>query len=266
MSSPNARLAAFAAFACIGAASAQDLTPGGQLVTATAGTDATAQPQLQGVVLEDRTTPFSYEGWFRNEGLENPLITGPVTGEVQSRVVRSVDGTVDFYWRIAVDVTSFLSVASFELQGWAPGDFLANWRTDLGDGVVPAFVMQPASGGPMWFFGQYLPPSHLIGQGEQSVWFFLDTDATAYGPGSFRLASERDSGGSMLISWGGTSGAFPTFAPVIAVPEPSATALLAAGLGLLLALLRQGRASTMQRCLPARVPSTPPSRATSVRA
>lgn len=255
------------------------LEPGGSAIVSTAGTSVAEQPHLAGTVVEDRTTPFAYEGWFRDSSFgEDRVWTGTVSGNVQSRVVLAVDGTYDFHWRIAVDPTSFLSVAHLGLSGWAPDTFEVDWFRDDGSGVVPAGVQQPAAGGPVWFFGQFLPPSHLIRQGEHSVWFFVDTEAQAYAPGSFVLASERDSGGSMMISWGGVSAALSTFAPAQAVPEPASLLTMLGGLALLGLgagrQIRQRADATIRRCLPADPaphrppprPPTPPSRAISARA
>jgi hypothetical protein len=224
------------------------LPPGGQLSDLASGTNEGAEPQLAGTVVETRNTRFSYEGWFLNSsnGNSEPEL-GNVTGVVQSSVVLSVDGTYDFYWRIAVSRTSFLPVARFTLEGWAPGTFNANWRSDGQGTVSPAFVSAEGDGTLAWAFGQYLPPSTEIYPGESSFAFFLDTEAHAYGAGgTFSLLSERDSGGSMNIDWGGSSRDYRTFAPVWSgvgrvteVPEPGTWMLLGAGLAVLVPLGRR---------------------------
>jgi hypothetical protein len=231
-------MVATVATAWAGSSAADELTAGG-MVVGPAGTTAAAEPQLGGKVVARRTSHFSYDGWYLNSSEGNTeALHGNVTGLVQASVLRSADGTLDFYWRVSVSQPSFLPVASFSLAGWAPATYNANWLSDSKGSVVPAFVSQQPTGGVTWAFGQYVPPSSEIYPGQSTFSFFLDTDADSFAlAGSFSLLSERDSGGDMMIDWGGSSSAYQTFAPVwtgagqvVAVPEPGTWALLAAGL------------------------------------
>jgi len=231
-----------------GGAGAAELAPGG-MVVGPAGTTLADEPNLAGTVIAARTTRFSYEGWYLDSSNGNTEREyGDVTGVVRSSVVRSVDGSVDFYWRVSVSRGAFLPIAAFTLDGWAPETFNANWRSDGTGRVLPAVVSQEIEGGVNWAFGQYLPPSTEIYPGQRSFSFFLDTDADGYSAdGSFSLLSERDSGGSMMINWGGESGDYRTFAPVWSqapllapVPEPGTALLLAAG-GLVMVSLQRRR-------------------------
>ena len=172
---------------------------------------------------------------------------------MQSTVVRSIDGSVDFYWRIAVTRAAFLPIAGFTLGGWAPATYDANWRSDSAGQVLPAVVSQELAGGVKWAFGQYIPPSTEIYPGQTSYSFFLDTDADGYSlAGTFSLLSERDSPGNMMIDWGGNSRDYRTFAPTWStaataqllaapVPEPGSALLAAVGLLGLVALRRTRR-------------------------
>jgi hypothetical protein len=183
-------------------------------------------------VVEDVLTPFRYTGWFTDAETDLTL-TGDVTGTVQSRVVRSVDATYDLYWRITVDETAFLPVLTFSLTGLEPATYNANWRLDGPGSVSPAAVAQSRSGDVQWAFGRYIAPSTQIHQGEQTRFLFLDTGARGYSRTAFfSLASGRDSGGSMMIQWGGASGPYPTFAPT-PVPEPSSGWLALCGVAVL---------------------------------
>ncbi len=53
------------------------------------GTTVAARPELAGTVLEDKITEFTITGAGET-----------LSGTIQNRVVRSIDGTLDFYWRI----------------------------------------------------------------------------------------------------------------------------------------------------------------------
>jgi hypothetical protein len=76
-------------------------------IPALPGTTSFAEPQLAGVVLVDELIPFSFSA--------RPAL-GNITGTVQQRAVRSsVDGTIDFYWRIINDTDSAAAIGSFRL-------------------------------------------------------------------------------------------------------------------------------------------------------
>lgn len=202
-----------------------------------AGTTRAAEPQLMGTVVEDTVTPFSYEGWYTgfdaNEGSRTTY--GNVTGAVRQQVVLSVDGTYDFYWRLHVNDDSFLPVMLFNITGFPHATYNANWLSDSQGDVQPGGVAQSAAG-TEWAFVVYEPPSHQLRRGEDSYWFFLDSQARGYtNTGSFSFTSGRDSGGLQTEQWGGVSGTYATFAPV---PEPSPLALFPAGLLMLGAMRR----------------------------
>jgi hypothetical protein len=196
------------------------LAPGGAIIGPT-GTTAAAEPQLAGKVVEDLTTPFSYTGWFQDAFSGQPPVYGDVTGSVRSRVVLSQDGSYDFYWQVTVNRNSFLPVAALNLSALAPATYNANWRSDEQGSVQPAVIIEQPSGEVNWRFGQYIPPSTEVYPAQKSYFVFLDSDAHFYSrAGFFSLLSERDSGGSMGIDWGGASGLYPTFAPASA-PDAS---------------------------------------------
>ena len=230
------------AFATGSAAFADSLVPN-NLVVGPKGTTVDIEPHLAGIVVEDVVTPFSYVGWFRDSEIENGYFTGNVTGTVHSRVVRGIDDTYDFYWRIVVDDTSFLPVLDMRLTGLAPATYNANFRLDGPGTVRPALAMQFGDGSVTWAFGEYIPPSTQVFPGLESRFLFLDSTARAYAPSAFfTMESGRDTGGSMMIQWGGESAAYPTFGPT-PVPEPSAGWLAWVGLGAL-AIRRRRLASS----------------------
>jgi hypothetical protein len=214
------------------AIAADALVPG-SLIYASPGTTVEAEPQLAGSIVEDVVTPFSYSGWLQDLGVApHPLtLTGEVRGSVQSRVVLSNDNTYDFYWRVTVDRESFLPVSHLFVEGFAPDKYNANWRLDGEGNVPPALIGQRDNGELYWSFGLFAPQSRQITPGSASYFLFIDTDAHAYSrTASFSLLSGRNESGSMLVTWGGTSESYLTFAPS-PVPEPSATWLALIGLG-----------------------------------
>lgn len=194
------------------------------------GTTSAAEPNLAGTIVQDVDTPVSFA-----------LNGGTFNATVQSRVVLSVDGTYDFYWR--VHDTSFDSPVGTNLA--APGvlgnfrignfgipiaGLNGNYRTDgVGDlGPDNAHVF---SGG---VFDQYVnfEFSNGLAGGQDSYFMFLDTNATHYARNaSFDLAN---------IGTTQISGSFSTFG-VAGVPEPASWALMIGGLGLAGAMLRSRR-------------------------
>jgi hypothetical protein len=240
--------------ALAGTAAADTLTAGGTVVGPTQATLG-SQPQLAGSIVAQSVTPFSYEGWYEDDSQGPNRTTGTVSGSVESMVVHSTDGSYDFYWRVTVDRGAFLPIANFSIDGFAPGSYNTGWRGNTrAGGVTPALVQEDASGHIDFAFGQYVPPSSEVNPAAHSYWLFLDTNAHGWnGSGSFALESERDSGGDMLIDWGGNSDPFATYAPVWAaahaagagpiapVPEPGTVWLALGGLGVLGGVLRRQR-------------------------
>lgn len=189
------------------------------------GTSVAAEPGLAGTVVEDVRVPFSL-----------PIADGIFTGSVQNRVVLADDGTYDFYWRI--DDTSFTGTAAarigqLRLGGFGPSllGTNANYRTDGAGTVGPdrAFVFEPPFDGSINFlFAGGLPA------GTDTRFFFLDTNATAYGLTA--IYDLTDLAETVLTDSYATFGPAPG-GPVAPVPEPGVLALL--GLGTL--LLAAGR-------------------------
>lgn len=172
------------------------------------GTSVAAEPNLAGVVLEDDLVNFSYASGG-----------GTVSGSVQLRVVRSVDTTLDFYWRVFNDLSSSDSIGSFRIGDFFTNQYDANYRTDgLGDdapdtakrfsGIQSSNVNFNFDGG--------------LSAGDSSNFFFLDTDATSYArTGLFDLAN---------LGHTQISSTFSMYAPATRVSEPAGSLLISAGL------------------------------------
>lgn len=199
-------LVAAAALAVTGNASAVVLTP--LTNTPLPGTTVAAEPQLAGVVLEDWVQGFSFTD---DSG-------GLISGTVQSRVVRSsLDGTLDFYWRVVNDDDSAGSLQALRLGGFMTDTYDANYRIDgLGSNAPGYARLFGGTGGNVNFV---FNGGTAIDAGESSYFLFFDTDATNYA----RTARYDVVGGGTFTE------AFDTFAPA-PVPEPSTYAMLALGL------------------------------------
>ena len=178
------------------------------------GTTVAAEPQLADTVLEDKLTDFS-------------IASLGITGHIQSRVVRSsVDGTLDFYWRVFNDDTSRGSIGNFRIGEFYASEYNANWRIDgLGD-VAPtsAYMFGGSYAGKGYINFQFFDAAGgaQIDPGESSRFLFLDTSATAYNE-----LSRMDVANSSTTAISGLS---YTFGPTAPVPEPSTYALMGLGL------------------------------------
>lgn len=197
-------------------AGAVTLTPG---LNNFPGTTVALEPQLAGVVAEDEVTAVSFT-----------IGDGTFSANVQSRVILAADGTYDFAWRITD--TAFTGTDPVALGSLRIGDFgpivglNGNYRIDsLGDiGPDRAFVFDQ-QGFMNFLFTDGLPV------GSESLFFFLDTEATAYGRTAiFDLTNVGATQISELYS---------TYAPASGViPEPASWALMIAGFGLVGRALR----------------------------
>lgn len=166
------------------------------------GTSVAAQPQLAGTVVRDVLTPFSYEIIDDRCG-ETCVYRYDFTGALQSRVVKAVDGTFDFYWRITTQpilsrirdadpdsveptppgFTADLSWAA--LSGFTATAYRADWRSD-GLGSAAPRTAALAADGPIFYFsdrqvsddgGTLSIDNSTLQSGGESRFFFLDTDA-----------------------------------------------------------------------------------------
>jgi hypothetical protein len=177
--------------------------------TPLSGTTLAADPQLAGTVLADDTVAFSFAAYG-----------GTVSGSVQSRVVRSsVDGTLDFYWRVFNDANSAGDITSFRIGNFYTPVYDADYRIDgLGD-VAPDAALRFATPNVNFLFGSLR--GSTLAPGMSSNFMFLDTNAAFFA----RLANY-----DMTAADNSISGLFSTFTPV---PEPGSFALLAGGMALL---------------------------------
>ncbi len=176
------------------------------------GTTAAARPELAGVVLEDLITSYSFTG-SAGQTLE---------GTIQNRVVRSIDGTVDFYWRIMSSGGND-DIDAFRVIGFDGYTLDADWRID-GLGTASPDIARyfgPGSGAVNFLFDSDPVGLNAAGGYDESVFFFLDTDATHYDfSGQFDL---------LCAGTGCISSLYDTFAPS-AVPVPAAIWLMGSGL------------------------------------
>ncbi|TAJ69617.1 MAG: PEP-CTERM sorting domain-containing protein [Phenylobacterium sp.] len=213
------------------AASTPIAGPGSYGVGATTSAE---EPDLAGVVLEDRLQPFTING----------AAGGVVSGTIQERVVRSNDtGFLHFYHRVILDEISGFDIGSYlewlELDPLATGDPLAVGRRPDGAGSATSSSYDLAGTGQSRFDFNLLdldPPNAGFG----TQFHYLKTNATNYAlTGQLRLSGFEFIGfdaEAISTAW------LPTWAPA-AVPEPESWAIMVAGFGILGAALRRRRTS-----------------------
>lgn len=181
------------------------------------GTSVAAEPQLAGTVLVDELIQFSFSA---GAGLGN------ITGTVQQRIVRSsVDGTLDFYWRVMNDANSAAAIGGFRFGNFVAPEYNANWRIDgLGDKAPDSAHRFAGDLNSYVNFNFNLfssDPRDGLLPGQSSNFFFMDTTATNYAKTAlFDLTN---------MSQSMASGTFEAYSPS-AVPVPAAAWLLGSGL------------------------------------
>lgn len=185
------------------------LAPGD--ITTLPGTTSAAEPQLAGTVLVDDLIDFSFSA---GPG------AGDIFGTVQQRIVSSsVDGTIDFYWRVMNAARSAAPIGSFRIGDFVSPEYNANWRVD-GLGVRAPDTAHRFTGTSDTFVN-FLFSNGGLNPGESSNFFFLDTTAT-----HFAKTAMFDMTGT---GNGSISSSFAAYSPS-AVPVPTAAWLLGSGL------------------------------------
>jgi hypothetical protein len=170
------------------------------------GTSLSADASLAGTVIAEMVVPFSFAvvaGGFP----DGPQPVGSVSGSFESLVVREAGtGTLDFYWRVSNDASSYASTGIGTLE-------LRNFAT--------SYALLPAV-----FFNVQIDPNLFtyLQPGETSNYVFLRTDATQFALTAWMNIAAYEA----LGDTGGSSGPLYTFAP--AVPEPASVALMLLGL------------------------------------
>jgi acetyltransferase-like isoleucine patch superfamily enzyme len=161
--------------------------------TSLPGTSLASDPHLAGTVVVDEIAPFSFSAYG-----------GVVSGTVQVRVVWADDYTYNFYWRITNDILSDGAIEEFRMGDFFnttiyDGDYRIDGLGDIGPDSGRVFT-DPATGIPDEFVNFKFSSSGLA-PGQESKFFFLDTDATNFARTlSYDLTSIGASSNSIVYS------------------------------------------------------------------
>lgn len=194
-------------------------------------TTAAAEPDLAGLVLEDRLQPFTING---SDG-------GLATGTIQERVVRSNDtGFLHFYSRVIFDTIAGFEPGSYvewlDFDPAATGNPLAVGRRSDGLGNATSSNYDLAATGQSRFDFNLinLTPAN---SGFSTQFHYLKSGATNYAlNGQLRLSGFEFIG---FDANGVNSGWLPTWGPANAVPEPQSWAMMIAGFGFVGGMMRR---------------------------
>lgn len=148
------------------------------------------------------------------------LFSGTLTSSVLTNDANNVLGGLTFTYQLTLDSTSSFVASGLTIGGFSLFLTDVSYQTPLNGGVAPLLVSRSPSGQDIQFdFKPYLGGSFL-GPGQYSALLVVQTDALSWSESS---ATVIDSVGF---------GPFLTVAPVdvLAVPEPSAFALVLLGL------------------------------------
>ncbi|MEJ1937343.1 hypothetical protein WDZ92_44680, partial [Nostoc sp. NIES-2111] len=189
-----------------------DLLLEGSTLPLLTGTTVALEPQLVGVVIDSKLDTFSFAG-----------VSGTIAGTITSRVVRAVDGTLDFYWQVTSTPNSSDDLGSFRLGNLFTPEYRVNWRSDGAGNRAPVSATRFSGAQSSDFNFNFRTVGETgalqgLGAGETSYFMFLDTSATAYDTSGLMDVAD--------LNFARISSLFSTFAPTAAtVPEPGSLAL-----------------------------------------
>jgi PEP-CTERM motif len=181
-------------------------------------------PSLEGTIVQEGSSPFDFVAQRTHLPTGN-VRSGEVRGSLLTRVVRTANGSHDFYWRIFVDPESFIGVVEFRLSGFNSFVSQAGWRTDLPFGQEP--LLWFTEGNELSFLFRTDIESSVL-PGARSSYFYLRSTAREVARSAAAVVLANDSALRYLVT--GHAAGISTYSPLSAVPEPQTWALMLLGL------------------------------------